>query len=167
MSLFCGLDITFIYETIFYKYLYKNEWINGRPSNDAYKLNYYHNYGINSNELYFNCFAHFACPHIYDDNQLIYGYDDVSILKCGHAFHSKCLRVYERAQYYRNKHKGLFMEPYRCPVKGCKRMYNWRGKWKYKYIDTDLFDDIRDVTLLKHLPTGIENIITHFVNPFN
>ena len=70
----------------------------------------------------------------------------------------------EYANLLQDKRKQNIMEPYRCPVNGCNKMYHWRGqKWNYKYIDNQLFDQIRDETLLKYLPTDIENIIIDFI----
>ena len=171
-----GMNVIFLYfmpfDVICYEYLYKISWMNGRPSDDAYKLNYYHNYNFTDNEMYFKCHHCISGYHDYtnqaiynNDNSLIYGYDDVSILKCGHAFHSECLRRYEKFEYIHNTFDKSVIEPYKCPVNGCKRMYDWRDKWDYKYIDNKVFDEMRDETLLKYIPRDIENIIIRFMYP--
>ena len=165
---FCIWTIPF--EIICYHYLYTIRWINGNPSQDAYKLNYYHNYNFNDDEIYFKC--HHCIYDQRDDelisnnnNLLIYGYDSATILKCGHAFHPQCIRNCEQSQFIKHQDDKWEWDSYRCPVNGCNRMYNWRGgKWNYKYTDSKVFDQIRDETLLKYLPKDIENIIIHFIN---
>ena len=145
-----------VLEIICYNYLYKIKWINGTPFSDAYKLNYYHNYDPFYDELILDCHR---CTSY--NEELKHGNDSAAILKCGHAFHHRCLRRYERNQY-----ANSMLEPYRCPVNGCNRMYHWRrGKWHYPCTENrKIFNEIRDETLLRYLPSDIENVLIDFIN---
>ena len=66
------------FEIICYQYLYKVKSNNKIPD-DVYKLNYYHNYNINTEEFDFKC--HKCTLKRSQSNSIIYG-ESVSILEC-------------------------------------------------------------------------------------
>ena len=95
---------------IFYEYLYPI--INGPVPPNVYQLNFQYN------NIY-------EC-HICLDPFCKLSYGDECVLKCGHRFHSGCLREWELNQLYTNHH-----ESYKCAI--CQTSYNWHDKWEYKY----------------------------------
>ena len=72
------LIINIPFEIICYEYLYKIK-LNNKLPDDIYRLNYYHNYDITDHQIHFKC-------HSY--NSKIHGHESISIIICGHMFHS-------------------------------------------------------------------------------
>ena len=54
-------------------------------------------------------------------------YEIEVILKCGHRFHSQCIRKWELIQFSTNPYNDY----YHCPL--CKKKYDWKTKYHYIY----------------------------------
>eukprot|EP01084_Bolivina_argentea_P244710 409886_1 len=88
-----------------------------------------------------------------------FGKTSQTILRCGHRFHSKCLRIEELRHY--NNHPYLY-PLYICPMCALQ-LYDHTEKWDYKPINNHMFQQIQNDTLLNVLPNDIQNIIIDYV----
>ena len=98
----CWIDV------IFYDYVY--DAINGPIPPNVYELNFTYNHLLD-------------CSICTDPFSI---YEPQTIIKCGHRFHSDCLRQWEMIQFNNNPFGA-----YKCPF--CQNAYDWRDRWRYQY----------------------------------
>eukprot|EP00483_Globobulimina_turgida_P001405 UN01407 len=96
-----------------YNYFYKWYYINGEASQRIYQLS--------------AKYDDRECAICYDE----FEFDEIAknsncILKCGHRYHSKCIREWELEQFTQNSSAS-----YKCPL--CKTEYGWKQKWHYHH----------------------------------
>ena len=70
-------------------------------------------------------------------------HQSIRYLKCGHRFHTHCIREWEKVQLNKSQFNS-----YKCPI--CQEEYNWRQKWNYTYTIQAPCDSYRQCCIDMH-----------------